>query len=89
MLDKYCVGCHDGQPRNGRDAARPRAPTPKNGSSNFTPSYVALHPFVRRPGPESDYHLQMPLEFHADTSELVQMLEKGHHNVKLDAEADT
>lgn len=59
----------------------------KTGWRNFTPSYVALHPFVRRPGPESDYHLQMPLEFHAGTSELVQMIEKGHHNVKLDVEA--
>ena len=54
---------------------------------HFTPSYVALHPFVRRPGPESDYHVQKPLEWHAGTSELVQMLEKGHHNVKLDRES--
>ena len=46
-----------------------------------------LHPFVRRNGPEGDYHLLTPLEFHADTSELVQMLQKGHHNVKLDDEA--
>ncbi len=46
-----------------------------------------LAPFVRRPGPESDYHLQMPMECHADTSELMQMLKKGHHNVKLDGEA--
>jgi formylglycine-generating enzyme required for sulfatase activity len=27
------------------------------------------------------------MEYHAGTSELIQMLEKGHHNVKLDAEA--
>ena len=57
------------------------------GQHRFTPSYVALHPYVRRPGPESDYALQIPLEYHASTSELVQMLEKGHYNVKLDAEA--
>jgi len=31
--------------------------------------------------------MMTPLEFHADTTELVQMLIKGHHNVKLDAEA--
>ncbi len=31
--------------------------------------------------------LQVACEYHANTSELVQMLEKGHHNVKLDAEA--
>ncbi|MDD4869181.1 MAG: SUMF1/EgtB/PvdO family nonheme iron enzyme [Kiritimatiellae bacterium] len=54
---------------------------------NFVASYVALHPYLRRPGPENDYHIQVPMEFHADTSELVQMLRKGHHNVKLDPES--
>ena len=47
-------------------------------------SHQNLHPYVRRNGPEGDYHLLTPLEFHADTSELTQMLKKGHHNVKLD-----
>lgn len=46
-----------------------------------------LHPYVRRNGPEGDYRLLTPLEFHADTSELVQMLQKGHHDVQLDREA--
>jgi len=46
-----------------------------------------LHAFVRRPGIESDYHLLNPMEFHADTAELVQMLRKGHYGVKLDSEA--
>ena len=50
-------------------------------------AYDNLHPFVRRNGPEGDYHILTPLEFHADTSELVQMLQKGHHQVKLDPEA--
>ena len=87
VLDKYCVGCHNDQPRpDGRKVIDLTA-KPKNGWGNFTPSYIALHPYVRRPGPESDYHLQKPLEFHADTSELVQMLRKGHHGVRLDAEA--
>lgn len=31
-------------------------------------------------------HLMAPMEFHADTTELVQMLIKGHHKVKLDEE---
>ena len=31
--------------------------------------------------------LHVPCEYHANTSELVQMLEKGHYNVALDAEA--
>ena len=88
VLDKYCVGCHKegAQPVNGQAVADFTA-KPTNGERNFTRSYIALHPFVRRPGPESDYHLQKPLEYHADTSELVQMLKRGHYNVKLDAEA--
>jgi formylglycine-generating enzyme required for sulfatase activity len=88
VLDKYCVGCHNGESKSGLDATA--LDLRVNGTAsfrNFTPSYVALHPFVRRPGPESDYHLQMPLEFHAGTSELIQRLERGHHNVQLDAEA--
>ncbi len=53
----------------------------------FEPSYLALRSFVRVGGPESDLHLLNPMEFHANTTELVQMLEKGHHNVHLDDEA--
>jgi formylglycine-generating enzyme required for sulfatase activity len=87
VLDKYCVGCHDGQPRPDGRPMPDLAAKAKNGWRNFTASYLALHPYVRRPGPESDYHLQVPLEWHADTSALIQMLKKGHHNVRLDAEA--
>ncbi len=83
VLDRYCVGCHDGS------AGRPdfRLHPDSAGWRRFTPSYLALHPFVRRPGPESDYHLPVPTEFGADTSELVQMLTKGHHGVQLDRES--
>jgi formylglycine-generating enzyme required for sulfatase activity len=49
-------------------------------------AHQTLHPYVRRNGPEGDYHLLTPLEFHANTSELVQMLQKGHHGVQLDRE---
>ena len=79
VLDKYCVGCHDG-----KDAQRPRF---DESAGHFPKSYTALHPFVRRNGPEGDYNTLTPLEFHADTSDLVQMLRKGHYNVTLDAEA--
>jgi formylglycine-generating enzyme required for sulfatase activity len=88
VLDKYCVGCHKegAQPQNGQ--AVPDFTAKKDrGDRGFTRSYIALHPFVRRPGPESDYHMQKPLEWYADTSELVQMLKRGHYNVKLDDEA--
>jgi formylglycine-generating enzyme required for sulfatase activity len=54
---------------------------------NRSTSYEVLHRYVRRPGAESDFHLLPPLEYHADTSELVQLLRQGHHGVELDAEA--
>jgi formylglycine-generating enzyme required for sulfatase activity len=82
VLDKFCVGCHDGT-----KSERPNFADITKGWRGFTKSYIALHPYVRRPGPESDYHIQVPLEWHASTSELIQMLRKGHHGVKLDAEA--
>jgi len=83
VLDRYCVGCHNGKANDRPNFARDA----KSTFRDFTASYVALHPYVRRPGPESDYHLQAPLEYHAGTSELIQMLQKGHHNVNLDREA--
>ena len=112
VLDKYCLGCHAGQPwPNGQTGLDLRAP-PKayyvypHGSLDgkrvegftkpqlmgqysgvFEPSYVALRAFVRVGGFESDLHVLSPMEFHADTSELIQMLRKGHHGVSLDADA--
>jgi formylglycine-generating enzyme required for sulfatase activity len=58
-----------------------------DGGRFFSVSYAWLHRYVRRPGIESDYHLLTPLDFHADTTELVQMLKKGHYGVELDAES--
>jgi formylglycine-generating enzyme required for sulfatase activity len=97
VLDRYCVGCHDGQPRaDGR--AIPRfadgPPTPLqdnktriNQASRFSPSYYQLRRFVRTPTKEADMHLLPPWEFHADTTRLMQLLDKGHYGVRLDAEA--
>ena len=86
VLDKYCAGCHDGKPRpDGRKI--PNFSKSDNASYRRDAAYMALHPYVRRPGPECDYHLLKPMEYHVSTSPLFQMLAKGHHNVKLDAEA--
>ncbi|MBI9017633.1 MAG: SUMF1/EgtB/PvdO family nonheme iron enzyme [Phycisphaerae bacterium] len=49
----------------------------------FTHSYNALNPYVRRPGPESDYHLLQPMEYYVNTSPLIHILDRGHHGVKL------
>jgi len=88
VLDKYCVGCHNGTKTDTQGTPIPDfRRQDRKAARGFSASYMALHPYVRRPGPESDYHIMPPLEYHADTSELVQMLLKGHSGVTLDAEA--
>jgi len=92
VLDRNCTGCH-----NGKDSAIPdfraseEVPHLENAKKqrfrNLSPSYVALQAYVRRPGPESDLRLTNPMEYHVSTSELIQLLRKGHKNVKLDDEA--
>lgn len=84
VLDKYCVGCHDGSEPgrpNLKDTSRPK----DSWGGHFGRSYIDLMPFVRRPGPESDVHMFNPMEYHSNTSPLFQMLRDGnHYNVKLD-----
>lgn len=53
----------------------------------FDASYIELRKYIRVGGFESDIKMLAPCEFHADTSELFQLLNKGHHGVKLDADA--
>ena len=126
VLDKYCVGCHNGQPReDGRVLPDLRArglvpdyegvPLSDLGAARlhpqlrartdifpphkpnhhllvdrkirYTPAYDVLIPLIRRVNVEDYVGLHVPSEYHADTSELVQMLRKGHHGVVLDAES--
>ncbi len=86
VLDKYCVGCHDGKERPDKRKL-PNFVAGKDVDYHKDTAYLALHPYIRRPGPESDLALFQPMEYHADTSELIQMLRKGHHGVQLDKEA--
>jgi formylglycine-generating enzyme required for sulfatase activity len=87
VLDQSCVGCHNDK-SSAKNALGQPVPSFENvrGDGGFSKAYLSLHPYVRRNGPEGDYHLLTPLEFHADTSELVQLLRKGHHGVQLSAE---
>ena len=101
VLDKFCLGCHNGAKRtDGRVLPDLRGTVMSKGwttkmagntgggtGGKFSVSYMTLHRYVRRPGIESPMPLMTPMEFHADTTELVQMLAKGHNKVKLDAEA--
>ena len=53
----------------------------------YTPAYEALLPYIRRVNVEDEVALLAPGEYHADTSEVVQVLRKRHHGVELDREA--
>ncbi len=87
ILDAHCIDCHDGSGGAGvpdfktRDLLRPQP------GFNFSIAYHNFHRYFRRPGPESSGLMLRPYEFHASTSEGVQLLEKGHHGVRLDPES--
>ena len=81
VLDRNCAKCHTGGEVDFRSRAAPGV-----NFARFSPAYNSLHPFVRRAGLESDIHMLTPREFEANTSQLVQMLKKGHFGVKLSAE---
>jgi formylglycine-generating enzyme required for sulfatase activity len=90
VLDKSCVGCHDGKRQecpNFADTALGRWGDGNVMQNPMPKSYFEIQKFVHRQGPEGNLNLLTPLDFHADTSELIQILAKGHHNVRLDAEA--
>jgi len=92
VLDRYCIACHDGRAGRpdlrGGSFARAGGKDPGYDTPNlFSTSYQALKRFVRNATIESDMHLLMPGEFHADTTALMQLLEAGHHGVKLNPEA--
>ncbi len=57
------------------------------GKMRYSPAYDVLIHYIRRVGVEDDVSLLVPGEYHASTSELVQMLQQGHYGVQLDAES--
>ncbi|MEN6537597.1 MAG: SUMF1/EgtB/PvdO family nonheme iron enzyme, partial [Bryobacteraceae bacterium] len=87
VLDRYCVSCHDGQKSR---SGRPMPNFVSNAESTYFTDdvpYLALQAYVHRYGPENDYNIARPMEYHASTSPLFQILDRGHHGVKLDAES--
>jgi formylglycine-generating enzyme required for sulfatase activity len=81
VLDRYCVSCHNGR-------ATPNfSSDPESTFFTNDGAYIALQSYIHRYGPESDYHLPRAMEYHASTSPLFQILDRGHHGVKLDAES--
>jgi formylglycine-generating enzyme required for sulfatase activity/cytochrome c553 len=98
VIDRHCVACHDGS-ANGQKADVPdlrgdvltadyrtRIDGNRHGGQRFSEAYFQLSRYVRRAGIESDMRPLVPGEFHADTTDLVRMLQQGHHGVPLDEE---
>jgi formylglycine-generating enzyme required for sulfatase activity len=75
VLEKYCMDCHRGEPIVG--------PRSKPSFKDPETAYNTLHPYIHRGGVESDMALLNPMEYHASSSPLIQMLEKGCHGAKL------
>jgi formylglycine-generating enzyme required for sulfatase activity len=88
ILDRNCVGCHNGKSRlDFRGGIKVESSPSNKGKLKLSTSYVALHPYVNRQGPEADIAVMKPYEYHASTSEVVKLLKRGHNNVQLtDAE---
>ena len=87
VLDRNCVSCHNAGSKLNLSAPKSYGKGYKAKDYTDDLSYMNLQLYVRRPGPESDIHLLRPMEYHANTCDLIQILEKGHHGVKLDPEA--
>ncbi len=68
------------------DRMHPAMREATGGLLRYTPGYEALVPRVRRVGIEDEVSMLVPGEYHAGTSPFVQMLERGHHGVRLAAE---
>lgn len=68
------------------DRLHPSMRAETGGILRYTPAYEALVPRVRRVGIEDDVSMLVPGEYHAGTSPLIQMLQRGHHGVTLAAE---
>ncbi len=76
ILDRACIACHDGNKAFDLRAG-------EKDKHGYGPSYLNLHPYVHRQGPEADMAVLQPYEYYVNTSELIRLLKKGHANVEL------
>ncbi|MDD4869368.1 MAG: SUMF1/EgtB/PvdO family nonheme iron enzyme [Kiritimatiellae bacterium] len=101
VLNRYCTGCHgskdlktnDGNPIPNfkGDEMLTDWQTQQSGhwggGGKFTKTYFELQRFVRRAGIEGDRRMFSSMDFHFSSTELGQILRKGHHGVQIDAES--
>ena len=84
ILDRACIACHNDKSSINFIKGESEGPVDWAGfKRNFSSSYLAFHPYIHRQGPEAEMYVLKPYEYHASNSELVRILEKGHHGVEL------
>lgn len=88
ILDKYCISCHNGENGTlylkGDSMEFYKRGVVTKLRRYYRKSYLNLHPYIYRQGPEADIYVLRPYEYHASNSELIQMIDKGHHGVKME-----
>lgn len=87
LLDRNCISCHNGTNelldfRNGHKVLYKRGIV-TNIERYYDQSYLNLHPYVYRQGPEADMYVLKPYEYHHSNSELIRILKGRHHQVEL------
>ena len=90
VVRKYCLGCHGDKEKSplakadqGGFAEGGKLSGKRLWMGTAEEAYRVLHPYIHRPGPESEETMLPVMDYHASTSPLVQMLRKGHHGVKM------
>ena len=84
ILDRACIACHNEKSSINFVKGNSEGPVDWTGAKrNFSTSYLAFHPYIYRQGPEAEMYVLKPYEYHASNSELIRILEKGHHGVEL------
>lgn len=76
VLDRKCVSCHDQDDPAGLDLRADK-------TDGFSLAYEHLRLHVRVPGTRAEPPAERPRKFGAIASPLVELLEAGHHDVKL------
>lgn len=88
-----CIRCHDGTTGRPDFRLQPGVSIKTkevyyiNANNLFPPAYLALCAHIRSQTQEGDNNLQPPCNFRISTTELFQILEAGHHGVRLDEES--
>ena len=90
VVRKYCLSCHGDKEKSplakadqGGFAEGGKLSGKRLWMGTAEEAYRVLHPYIHRPGPESEETMLPVMDYHASTSPLVQMLRKGHHGVKM------